>query len=159
MAGPIADHRARWRARTRRGRGQPRRSREPPPGSLPPNPDHARLVPRRPARRPPPHDPHRHRGDHRRRQRTGDRWTPRCCDRVVFHVVDLTGSRCDLCRSTMSFMTSSERDAVIRARLARVPEMTAAERERQRESFAFGNVKVDEPDITRNPSVTPRPRR
>jgi len=56
-------------------------------------------------------------------------------------------------------MTTSERDAVIRARLARVPEMTAAERERQRESFAFGNVKVDEPDITRNPPVTPRPRR
>jgi len=54
------------------------------------------------------------------------------------------------------FMTTSERDAVIRARLARVPEMTAAERERQRESFAFGNVKVDEPDITRNPSLLSR---
>jgi len=49
-------------------------------------------------------------------------------------------------------MTTSERDAVIRAWLARVPEMTAAERERQRESFAFGNVKIDEPDITPQPT-------
>ena len=54
------------------------------------------------------------------------------------------------------FMTIRERDAVIRARLARVPEMTGAERERQRESFAFGNVKVDEPDISRNPPRTSR---
>jgi hypothetical protein len=40
-------------------------------------------------------------------------------------------------------MTTTERDALIRARLAKVPAMTAEQRARQRESFAVGNVKID----------------
>jgi hypothetical protein len=40
---------------------------------------------------------------------------------------------------------ATRRDDVLRAWLARTPEMTAEERGRQRESFARGNVRVDEP--------------
>lgn len=50
-------------------------------------------------------------------------------------------------------MSTNEREARIRARLASVPEMTADQRHRQRESFAYGNVKIDEPSVTR-PALT-----
>ena len=46
---------------------------------------------------------------------------------------------------------TAEREARIRERLARIPEMTAAQRERQRESFAYGNVSIDEPGVVREP--------
>ena len=46
-------------------------------------------------------------------------------------------------------MTTLERDARIRALLARTPAMTAEQRHAQRESFAYGNVKIDEPTATR----------
>jgi hypothetical protein len=46
-------------------------------------------------------------------------------------------------------MTTPEREARIRAALKAAPEMTADERRRQRESFAYGNVKIDEPQVTR----------
>ncbi len=46
-------------------------------------------------------------------------------------------------------MGTKEREARIRERLARVPAMTSEERKRQRESFAYGNVKVDEPHVVR----------
>ena len=52
-------------------------------------------------------------------------------------------------------VTIAEREARIRARLDAAPEMTAEERRRQRESFAYGNVKIDEPTVTR-PPVTKR---
>lgn len=61
-------------------------------------------------------------------------------------------NRISVVRTMSRRYAPNERDAVIRAWLARVPEMTAAERERQRVSFAFGNVKIDEP-ITRGPST------
>jgi len=48
-------------------------------------------------------------------------------------------------------MSIAEREAQIRARLASVPEMTQLQRARQRESFAFGNVKIDEPSAVREP--------
>ena len=48
-------------------------------------------------------------------------------------------------------MTISERESRIRARLASLPEMTAEQRLRQRESFAYGNVKIDEPTVSREP--------
>ena len=51
----------------------------------------------------------------------------------------------------MSLMSIAEREAQIRARLAGVPEMTPLQRARQRESFAFGNVKIDEPSAVREP--------
>jgi hypothetical protein len=53
-------------------------------------------------------------------------------------------------------MTSAERYAIIRALLAKAPKMTAAEIERQRSSFAYGNVKIDEPHVTRLPDRTRR---
>jgi len=37
-----------------------------------------------------------------------------------------------------------------------MPEMTAEQRQRQRESFAYGNVKIDEPTVTREPSPKTR---
>lgn len=46
-------------------------------------------------------------------------------------------------------MTTAQREARIRARLAMLPPMTVEERARQRESFAYGNVKIDEPHVTR----------
>lgn len=52
-------------------------------------------------------------------------------------------------------MTTTEREARIRARLAAVPEMTPEQRHRQRESFAYGNVKIDEPTVTRPPVTKP----
>ncbi len=52
-------------------------------------------------------------------------------------------------------MSTNEREARIRARLASVPEMTADQRYRQRESFAYGNVKIDEPSVTRPPLTKP----
>ena len=52
-------------------------------------------------------------------------------------------------------MSTIEREARIRARLDAVPEMTPEERHQQRESFAYGNVKIDEPQVTR-PPVTKR---
>jgi hypothetical protein len=56
----------------------------------------------------------------------------------------------------IAFMTTSERERRIRARLASLPEMTAEERARQRESFAYGNVKIDEPTVTRDLNPTRR---
>ena len=53
-------------------------------------------------------------------------------------------------------MTSPERDARIRALLARTPAMTNEERLAQRESFAYGNVKIDEPTATREVSLGAR---
>ena len=46
-------------------------------------------------------------------------------------------------------MTLADREARLRARLAAMPEMTAEQKHRQRESFAYGNVKIDEPNVTR----------
>lgn len=46
-------------------------------------------------------------------------------------------------------LVNIEREYLIRVRLEKVPEMTPEQWSRQRESFAFGNVKVDEPDISR----------
>ena len=46
-------------------------------------------------------------------------------------------------------MTTAEREARIRARLALVPEMTPEQRRRQRESWARGNVAIDEPRVRR----------
>ena len=54
-----------------------------------------------------------------------------------------------------SSMTTTEREARIRARLDAVPEMTPEQRRQQRESFAYGNVKLDEPHVTRPPSTKP----
>jgi len=42
-------------------------------------------------------------------------------------------------------MMTLDRDARIRALLAQTPAMTAEQRHAQRESFAYGNVKIDEP--------------
>jgi hypothetical protein len=53
-------------------------------------------------------------------------------------------------------MTISERERRIRARLASLAEMTAEQRRRQRESFAYGNVKIDEPTVTRDPNPKAR---
>lgn len=47
-------------------------------------------------------------------------------------------------------MGTAERQVRLRTLLARMPDMTAAERERQRESFAYGNVKIDEPNVVRD---------
>jgi hypothetical protein len=47
-------------------------------------------------------------------------------------------------------MTTRQREAQIRAVLASVPAMTEAERHLQRVSFAYGNVKIDEPTVTRD---------
>jgi hypothetical protein len=52
-------------------------------------------------------------------------------------------------------MSTAEREALIRARLQAVPAMTAEQRHRQRESFAYGNVKLDEPTVTRPPATKP----
>ena len=54
-------------------------------------------------------------------------------------------------------MGTAERQARLRTLLARVPEMTPEQRERQRESFAYGNVKIDEPGVVRD--VTPSHKR
>lgn len=53
-------------------------------------------------------------------------------------------------------MSPMERDAAIRARLAKLPEMTPAERAQQRESFAYGNLKVDDPTLPVPASLTRR---
>ena len=54
-------------------------------------------------------------------------------------------------------MGTKELEARIRERLARLPPMTSQQRQRQRESFAYGNVKIDEPNVVRE--VTPGTRR
>lgn len=46
-------------------------------------------------------------------------------------------------------MTTTQREARIRARLAAVPAMSADEQRRQQIGFAYGNVKIDEPTVTR----------
>ena len=46
-------------------------------------------------------------------------------------------------------MTTADREARIRARLAVIPEMTPEQRHRQRESWARGNVAIDEPQARR----------
>jgi hypothetical protein len=53
-------------------------------------------------------------------------------------------------------MSIFEREAQLRARLANIPEMTPEQRARQRESFAFGNVKIDEPGAVREPVPSAR---
>lgn len=53
---------------------------------------------------------------------------------------------------------SCERDAIIRARLARIPAMTPAQLARQRESFARGNVAIDERRASLTPCVVVRQR-
>jgi hypothetical protein len=47
-------------------------------------------------------------------------------------------------------MGTDEREKRLRAMLAEVPAMTPEQRERQRESFAYGNVKIDEPGVVRD---------
>lgn len=51
-------------------------------------------------------------------------------------------------------MTTAQREARIRARLAMLPPMSDDERACQRESFAYGNVKIDEPHVTRDVAST-----
>jgi hypothetical protein len=51
-------------------------------------------------------------------------------------------------------MGTAEREKRLRALLAKVPAMTAEQRERQRESFAYGNVKIDEPGVVRDVTRT-----
>lgn len=53
-------------------------------------------------------------------------------------------------------MSPLERDAAIRARLAKLPEMTPEERAQQRESFAYGDLKVDDPTLPVPASLTRR---
>jgi hypothetical protein len=46
-------------------------------------------------------------------------------------------------------VTTREREQQIRERLASAPAMSAAQLQAQRVSFAYGNVKIDEPTVTR----------
>jgi hypothetical protein len=55
-----------------------------------------------------------------------------------------------------SGVTTLERDARIRAQLANLPAMTAEQRHRQREGWAYGNLKVDEPTLPTPPSLSKR---
>lgn len=46
-------------------------------------------------------------------------------------------------------MSTAERERLIREKLNAMPEMTPMERHLQLVSFAYGNVSVDEPTVTR----------
>jgi hypothetical protein len=46
-------------------------------------------------------------------------------------------------------MSNRDREIRIRERLAAAPAMTASQRRDQRISFAYGNVAIDDPSVTR----------